>query len=54
MLALGGVLAQRAHNAHMTRRNWGFLLQFAIFSMNGVLMQGTKEETSSQRSCEGP
>ena len=33
-LLLGGVLAQRAHSAHMTGRNWSFLLQLAIFSMN--------------------
>ena len=25
------VRAQRGHSAHMTRRNWGFLLQLAIF-----------------------
>ena len=27
----GGVCAQRGHSAHMTGRNWGFLLQLAIF-----------------------
>ena len=41
------------HQAHMTGRNWGFLLQLAIFSMNGVLMWGMKDETSSERSCQG-
>ena len=27
----GGVCAQRRHSAHMTGRNWGFLLQLIIF-----------------------
>ena len=31
VMRTGRVCAQRGHSAHMTRRNWGVLLQLAIF-----------------------